>query len=156
MYVCSTFIHFITNIIQYVQYFIPGPTHMLLLRLCCNIVLFTRLCTYKFYNSDTQSNLGLHVCWSEQLSKVGSHTYWPSITIFSLNLAVSSLILLLICETRMPNAKHKYIYRTLSFVVPFVLANYPFFKMYAKSALVQHYFNIHALSLLIGAIFNVT
>jgi len=81
---------------------------------------------------------------------VGANSY------LSLNLAVSSLILLLICETRMPNAKHKYIYRTLSFVVPFVLANYPFFKMYAKSALVQHYFNIHALSLLIGAIFNVT
>ena len=69
---------------------------------------------------------------------------------------MACVILLLICETRMPNAKNKYTYRTLSFVGPFLLANYPFFKMYSQSPLIYFYFNIHVLSLLIGAIFNVS
>jgi len=82
--------------------------------------------------------------------------YLSANTYLSVNLTVGCFILLLICETRMPNAKHKYVFRTLSFVGPFFLANYPFFKMYPTSPMISWYFNIHVLSLLIGAIFNVS
>ena len=89
-----------------------------------------------------------------------AHSLWDYLLklIYSLNIGLCGLILLIICQTRMPNAKNKYLARTMSFVLPFFLANYPFFKMYFNGnfPVLEYYFKIHVISLLVGAIFNVS
>ena len=50
--------------------------------------------------------------------------------LFSLTLILCTVILPFICQTRLPNAANKYLWRTLSMVAPFFLANYPFITMY--------------------------
>ena len=69
-----------------------------------------------------------------------------------------SLILPFICRTRLPNASNKYFWRTMSLVAPFFLTNYPFFAMYflQNNPQQQYYFKLHVVSMVIGAIFNVT
>jgi len=63
------------------------------------------------------------------------------------------------CQTRLPNAKKVYLYRTLSFAIPFFTANYPIIYYVYQTESTSHarfWFNVHIYSLLIGAIFNVT
>ena len=82
----------------------------------------------------------------------------PEVYLFTA-IAIGFSTLWMICQTRLPNAKRKYLYRTLSFAVPFFFCNYPVVA-YVLGSESTYYsrtcFKVHILSLLIGATFNIS
>lgn len=77
----------------------------------------------------------------------------------ALCISIGFTTLWMTCQTRLPNAKRKYLYRTLSFAVPFFTCNYPVITLVMgeeSTYYMQICFQVHVFSLLIGAIFNIT